>query len=134
MGWRWEVKILLDTCAVIWGTLSPASLSREARELIDDRNNVILVSAASAWEISTKVRTGKLPGAEMLEREYVEVMDRAGYTLLAIDTECVLRAGRLIGEHRDPFDRIIAAQALSLDIPVLSSDAQLDTFGIRRVW
>lgn len=128
------MKVLLDTCVVIWATLSPSSLSREARETIADEGNVILVSAASAWEISTKVRLGKLPGVEKLERDYLDVMEDAGYTLLAIDTESALRAGRLAADHRDPFDRMIAAQALALDIPVLSSDPQFDQFGIRRIW
>jgi PIN domain nuclease of toxin-antitoxin system len=128
------VKVLLDTCTLIWATLSPSSLSREARETIADEGNVILVSAASAWEISTKVRLGKLPGAEKLERDYLDVMEDAGYTLLDIDTESALRAGRLVAEHRDPFDRMLAAQALGQDIPVLSPDPQLDQFGVRRIW
>jgi PIN domain nuclease of toxin-antitoxin system len=128
------MKVLLDTCAVIWATLSPAVLSGPARETIADPANEILVSAATAWEIATKVRIGKLPGAERLEREFMQVMEDAGYTLLAIDAECALRAGRLIAEHRDPFDRMIVAQALALDIPVLSPDAQLDRFGVRRLW
>jgi PIN domain nuclease of toxin-antitoxin system len=127
------VKVLLDTCTVIWATLSPSSLSREAREIIADESNVIHVSAASAWEIATKVRLGKLPGAEKLERDYLDVMEDAGYILLDIDTESALRAGRLVAEHRDPFDRMIAAQALGLDIPVLSTDPLLDQFGIRRI-
>ncbi len=128
------MKVLLDTCAVILATLSPSSLSREARETIADEGNVILVSAASAWEISTKVRLGKLSGAEKLERDYLDVMEDAGYTPLAIDTASALRAGRLTADHRDPFDRMIAAQALALDIPVLSSDPLLNQFGIRRIW
>jgi PIN domain nuclease of toxin-antitoxin system len=127
------VKVLLDTCTVIWATLSPSSLSREAREIIADESNVIHVSAASAWEIATKVRLGKLPGAEKLERDYFDVMEDAGYILLDLDTESALRAGRLVAEHRDPFDRMIAAQALGLDIPVLSTDPLLDQFGIRRI-
>ncbi len=128
------MKVLLDTCTVIWATLAPASLSEQAREAISDEGNVVLVSAASAWEIATKVRSGKLPGAEKLERDYLEVMEVAGYTQLAIDTESALRAGRLVAEHRDPFDRMIAAQALALDVLVLSPDAQLDQFGVRRIW
>jgi PIN domain nuclease of toxin-antitoxin system len=128
------VKVLLDSCTLIWATLSPAALSPKAREIIADQSNVILVSAAAAWEIATKVRSGKLPGAEKLERDYLDVMEKAGYTQLAIDTESALRAGRLVAEHRDPFDRMIAAQALALDIPVLSPDSQLDQFGVRRVW
>ena len=128
------MKVLLDTCTVIWATLSPLSLSHEARETIADEKNVILVSAASAWEIAAKVRLGKLPGAEKLEREYLDVMKEAGYTELSIDAGAALRAGRLVADHRDPFDRMIAAQALALDIPVLSPDSQLDRFGVRRIW
>jgi len=128
------VKVLLDTHTLLWATLSPASLSNEAAAIIADESNVILVSAASAWEIATKVRLGKLPGAERLEREFLDVMEDAGYTLLAIDAASALRAGRLTGEHRDPFDRMIAAQALGEDLLVLSRDAQLDLFGVRRVW
>ena len=97
-------------------------------------SNQILISAASAWEIATKVRLGKLPGAEKLELNFIEVMDSAGYELLAIDIGSALRAGRLVAEHRDPFDRMIAAQALGMDIPILSPDSQLDKFGIRRIW
>ncbi len=128
------MKVLLDTHTLIWATLAPAALSLEASSLILNEANVILVSAASAWEIATKVRIGKLPGAETLEKEFLDVMEDAGYTLLAIDVESALRAGRLVGEHRDPFDRMISAQALAEDIPVLSADAKLDIFGIRRIW
>ena len=128
------MKVLLDTCTVIWATLSPSSLSLHARETIADEGNGILVSAASAWEISTKVRLGKLPGAEKLEQDYLAVMEDAGYTQLPIDTASALRAGRLIAEHKDPFDRMIAAQALALDVAVLSPDSQLDHFGVRRIW
>jgi PIN domain nuclease of toxin-antitoxin system len=128
------VKALLDTCTLIWATLSPASLGRQARETLADEENVILVSAASAWEIATKVRLGKLPGAEKLEQDYLAVMDMAGYTLLPIDAESALRAGRLTAEHKDSFDRMIAAQALALDVAVLSPDPQLDQFGVRRIW
>jgi PIN domain nuclease of toxin-antitoxin system len=128
------VKVLLDSCAVIWATMSPAALGHQARETLADESNVILVSVASAWEIATKVRLGKLPGAEKLERDYLAVMKEAGYTLLAIDTESALRAGRLTAEHKDPFDRMIAAQALAMDVPVLSPDPQLDQFGVRRIW
>ena len=128
------MKVLLDTCALIWATLSPAALSPQAREAIADEGNVILVSAASAWEIATKVRLGRLPGAEKLEQDYLAVMDEAGYTLLPIDTASALRAVRLTAKHKAPFDRMIAAQALALDVPVLSSDLQLDQFGVRRIW
>jgi PIN domain nuclease of toxin-antitoxin system len=128
------VKVLLDTCSLIWATMSPAALSHKARKTLANESNVILVSAASAWEIATKARLGKLPGAEKLEQDYLAVMEEAGYTLLAIDTASALRAGRLTAEHKDPFYRMIAAQALALDIPVLSPDPQFDQFGVRRIW
>lgn len=128
------MKVLLDTHALLWAVLSPSTLSRKASAVIADESNIILVSAASAWEIATKVRLGKLPGAEAFEREFLDVVDDAGYTLLPIDAASALRAGRLTSEHRDPFDRILAAQALAQDIPILSTDTKLDTFGIRRLW
>ncbi len=134
MEWRRGLRVLLDTHALLWATLSPAALSREAAAIIADESNVVLVSAASAWEVATKVRLGKLPGAAELEKDFLDVMDDAGYTLLPIQAECGLRAGRLISEHRDPFDRMIAAQSLAEDIPVLSADSKLDMLGVRRIW
>ena len=128
------MKVLLDTCVVIWATNSPSSLSPLAARIIADRANEILVSAASAWEIATKVRIGKLPSAVRLERDYVVLLEAAGYNLLSVDTASALRAGRLVAEHRDPFDRMIAAQALALDIAVVSPDSLLDQFGVRRIW
>jgi PIN domain nuclease of toxin-antitoxin system len=128
------VKVLLDTCTLLWATLSPNVLSAKARRILRDDRNEILVSAASAWEIATKSRLGKLPGAEPLEQSYLETMEVAGYTLLSIDTAHALRAGRMTAEHRDPFDRMLAAQAIALDAPILSPDTQLDPLGVRRVW
>ncbi len=128
------MRVLLDTHVLLWATLSPASLSRKAAEIINDERNSVLVSAASAWEIATKVRLGKLPGTEMLERDFLRFMTEAGYDLLPIAVHTALRAGRLTGVHLDPFDSLLAAQALEADIPILSTDEQLDSFSIRRVW
>jgi PIN domain nuclease of toxin-antitoxin system len=128
------MRALLDTHTLLWAALSPASLSRRVSKIIANQANVILVSAASAWEVATKVRLGKLPGAETFEREFLEVMNSAGYLLVPIEAAVALRAGRFTNQHRDPFDRVIAAQALADDIPVLSSDRQLDGFGIERIW
>ena len=128
------MKLLLDTNALLWATLAPDSLSRAAAAAVSDEGNIIFVSAASAWEIATKVRIGKLPGAERLERNFLDVMSDAGYELLPIAVETALRAGRLTGEHRDPFDRILAAEALAADMPIVSADRELDSFSIRRIW
>lgn len=128
------MKVLLDTHALLWAALAPEFLSRKASRSIKDEANTILVSPASAWEIATKVRLGKLPGAEKFEREFLESIELAGYEFLPLDVSSALRAGRLTGGHRDPFDRMIAAQALAEDIPVISKDPKLDVFGIRRIW
>jgi len=128
------MKVLLDTNALLWAMLANASLSKIAAEIIQDEGNIILVSAASAWEIATKVRIGKLPGAEAFENRFLDAISDAGYVLIGIEVVHTLHAGRLVGKHKDPFDRIIAAQAIMLGIPVISSDAKLDYFGVRRIW
>jgi PIN domain nuclease of toxin-antitoxin system len=128
------IEALLDTHVVLWATLNPARLSDRAEKLIKDERSTLYVSAATAYEIANKVRKGNLPEAEELERRFMAVMDEARFTLVPLDVETALRGGRLVGEHRDPWDRLIAAQALALDVPVISNDVQLDAFGIRRIW
>jgi PIN domain nuclease of toxin-antitoxin system len=128
------VRVLLDTHTLLWAKISPEKLSRQAAEIMAEPLNVVFVSAASAWEITTKVRLGKLPGLERLERDFLEIMEQSGYTLLPIDVANALRAARFPTPHRDPFDRMLAAQALAMDIPVLSKNQKLDAFGVRRVW
>lgn len=128
------MRILYDTHTLLWAAFDPGKLSSKAEGIAADETNEIFVSAASAWEIATKVRLGKLPGAEAFERRFLEAVAGAGYTLLPIDAAVALRAGRLVGKHGDPFDRMIAAQAIADDLLVLSSDAKLDSFGVRRLW
>ena len=128
------MRVLLDTHTLIWAKISPKSLSRQVAKIMADPLNEIFVSAATAWEIATKVRLGKLPGAEGLERNFLETIEDSGYTLVPIDAESALRAGRLIADHGDPFDRMLAAQSLASDIPILSKDPKLDAFGVRRLW
>ena len=128
------MNFLLDTSVLIWAALSPHRLSVAAALILSDLRNRLMVSAASAWEISTKVRIGKLPGAELFEREFIEQTWKAGYEHIPVITEVALRAGRLPGRHGDPFDRMIAAQALAMDVPVISSDAKLEEFEVRRIW
>jgi PIN domain nuclease of toxin-antitoxin system len=128
------MKALLDTHALLWATTEHEKLSKRASDWISAEDNELFVSAGSAWEIFTKVRKGQLPWAEDLERDFVNVLSAAGYLFLPISVGDALRAGRLIGPHRDPFDRMIAAQAIALDIPVISIDTKLDAFGVRRIW
>ncbi len=133
--WRGNtLRALLDTNVVLWATLDPRLLTRAATAVLEDEANTLLVSAASAWEIATKVRIGKLDIAMRLEKHFVANIVKAGYTLVSLTPEIALRAGRLEGKHRDPFDRMIAAHALAEDIPVISADSALDCFGVRRIW
>ncbi len=125
---------LLDTHTLLWAIYAPHRLSRRAAAVMEDTGNVLVVSAVSAWEIATKVRLGRLPEAQELERDFIVLLNRGGYNLRSVTVEDGLRAGRLVGEHQDPFDRMIAAQALADDIPVIGLDAKLDQFGVRRIW
>ena len=128
------MRVLLDTQSLVWAIISPNLLSARAAAFIADESSSILVSAASAWEIATKVRLGKFAEAAKLEGRFLDALDDAGYGLLSITPEIALRAGRLLGSHGGPFDRIIAAHALAEDIPVISADIKLDIFKVRRIW
>jgi PIN domain nuclease of toxin-antitoxin system len=118
----------------LWAAFRKDRLSARAQKLIEAPANEILVSAASAWEIATKYRLGKLPLAQVLVEDFVPRVAAAGYVLLSISAEHALRAGRLPADHKDPFDRMLAAQAIDEDLPLLSNDEQLDVFGVRREW
>lgn len=128
------MTVLLDTHTLLWAKISPELLSRTAAGIIRNQNNVIFISAATAWEIATKVRAGKLLGAERIERDFLEMVEDSGFTLMPIEVAHGLRAGRFTAAHRDPFDRILAAQAMAYDIPIISRDKKLDEFSIRRIW
>jgi PIN domain nuclease of toxin-antitoxin system len=102
--------------------------------VIADLENEILVSAASVYEISLKVRLGKLPEAAEFESDLIaNIESRLGYTLLPLEPESMMRAARFQESHADPFDRMIAAQAIQNNLPVLSTDPKLDVFGVRRL-
>lgn len=116
------MRVLLDTHALLWAIGEPARLSSAARKLIVDRSNDLAVSAASAWEIATKVRIGKLPGAERIVDDYAGQLRRLGAEELAISGAHALLAGSLRWAHRDPFDRVLAAQAITEGMPFLTAD------------
>ncbi len=128
------MRVLLDTHVLLWAAFRKDRLSARAKKLIEAPANEILVSAASAWEIATKYRLGKLPQAQVLVEDFVPRVTAAGYMLLSISVEHALRAGRLPAHHKDPFDRMLAAQAIHEDLPLISNDEQLDVFGVRREW
>jgi PIN domain nuclease of toxin-antitoxin system len=128
------VRILIDTHYVLWSAIDPSLMEPWARKLIEDLDNEILVSAASVYEISFKVRLGKLPGAVEFESDLIlNIENRLGYTLLPLEPESMLRAARFDDKHGDPFHRMISAQAIQHHLPVLSTDPKLDAFGVRRL-
>ena len=128
------MRVLLDTHAFLWWIADSGRLSLAARQVIADETNDIVVSAASAWEITTKYRIGKLPGAEAVALDVAGVISAQGFEHLPISVVDAERAGRLPGPHRDPFDRMLAAQAQARDLAVVSADTALDAYGIRRIW
>jgi len=131
---RRGVRVLIDTHYVLWAALNSKRMEPWARRLIADLDNEILVSAASIYEISLKVRCGKLPEAVEFESDLIANIEGGlGYTLLPLEPESMMRAARFEDAHADPFDRMIAAQAIENNLPVLSADPRLDVFGVRRL-
>src|SRR5689334_13559321 len=100
------MRLLLDTHALLWWAFGSKELSRRANALLADRSNTIFVSAASAWEIATKFRLGRMPEAKVLVQNMPEWFERAGLTELPITVAHAQRAGALANAHRDPFDRM----------------------------
>jgi PIN domain nuclease of toxin-antitoxin system len=128
------VRLLLDTHTFLWWLDGDPRLPRKARTLIADEANSVFVSAASAWEITTKAHLGKLPGALDVASDVAGCVAGQGFTGLDITIVHAQRAGRLPGEHRDPFDRMLAAQAQLEDLPIVSDDPVFDRYGVSRIW
>ena len=128
------MRLLLDTHTLIWWLIEDPSLPVSARKLIGSRNSQVLVSAVSAWEIATKVRLGRLEVATDLARDFSGYLAQERFESLSISTEHGIRAGSLPGAHKDPFDRMLVAQAQLESLVIVSNDAQLDGYGVSRVW
>ena len=128
------MKLLLDTHTLLRWLSEQPRLSATARNAISHDDAIVIVSAASAWEICTKVRIGKLPTAYTLCEDFHEVLARNGFESLAISVEHGRMAGRLPGSHKDPFDRMLAAQALIEDVPIVTSDSAFAGFGVKVFW
>lgn len=128
------MRLLLDTHALLWWLDGDRRLSRKARAAIGDGANGVFVSAASAWEITTKARLGKLPGAVDVASDVAGCVAGQGFSAMDITILHAQRAGRLPGDHRDPFDRMLIAQAQLEDLPVVSDDGVFDGYGVTRFW
>jgi PIN domain nuclease of toxin-antitoxin system len=128
------MRALLDTHALLWWLFDDPRLSQAVRGIVADPDNEILVSSASAWEISTKYRLGKLPRAAPLARDIEGWIERAGFGELAVTIPHAQRAGSWPHEHRDPFDRMLAAQSALEALPLVTRDEAFSAFGIQVVW
>jgi PIN domain nuclease of toxin-antitoxin system len=128
------VNVLLDTHALLWWLFATPRLSEKAHGLIADPGNAVLVSSASAWEIATKHRLGKLDSAKVLVQDISGWLERAGFRALPFTVAHAQRAGAWPHPHRDPFDRMLAAQSAIEDLPLVTSDKTFDSFGIRVLW
>jgi PIN domain nuclease of toxin-antitoxin system len=125
---------LLDTHALLFWLFNDRRLSAPARGMIADPSNRIVVSSASAWEIATKHRLGKLPGADALVSDIAGWVQKAGFAELPVTIAHAQRAGSWESGHRDPFDRMLAAQSATEGIPLVTSDPALAAFGVTVVW
>ncbi len=129
------VKLLLDTHTFLWSIGQPSKLSKRATQALRSPQNELFVSAASAWEIATKHRLGRLPEAEPVITNFEGIARELGATMLPIDAQHALFAGVMAWEHRDPFDRMLAAQALRENLTFVTRDATFSELrGLKLLW
>ncbi|MBV8237310.1 MAG: type II toxin-antitoxin system VapC family toxin [Sphingomonas sp.] len=128
------MRLLLDTHALIWWLAGDEALSAAARDAIGDETNSVAVSAASAMEIATKFRIGKLPEAALLAQNFEAIIADQGFDELAITVQHARLAGGMNIVHKDPFDRLLIAQAQSEDMALVSNEALFDGFAVKRLW
>lgn len=128
------MRLLLDTHVFLWWVNDAPELSAKARATIRKGQNECFLSVASAWEMAIKVSTGKLVLSQPVERFIPEQLATNGFRLLEIDFRHVARVESLPFHHRDPFDRLLVVQAMSEKMSVVSADAVLSEYGIKRIW
>jgi PIN domain nuclease of toxin-antitoxin system len=127
-------RLLLDTHAFLWWLAGDERLSVGAREAVGEEVDPIFVSAASIWEIMTKHRLGKLPGVSAIVGDLPGAIQGQGFVGLPITIRHAQAAGALPGPHRDPFDRMLIAQAMLDDLVLVSNDRAFNAYGVRRLW
>jgi len=126
--------LILDTHALLWWFFDDPHLSEAARAAIAAPEHTVWVSAASAWEIATKTRLGKLPEAADMAEKLPHYLMKARFRELPISLAHSLKAGGLPGPHRDPFDRMLIAQAFATGRPVVTIDPVFRDYGVRTIW
>jgi PIN domain nuclease of toxin-antitoxin system len=125
--------VLLDTHAFLWWLAGDRRFPPVRRRALSG-GATVYVSAASAWEIATKLRLGRLPGARAIEGAMAAVVAREGFRELSITLSHAESAGGLPGPLQDPFDRILIAQSLIESLAIISADAAFDRYGVKRLW
>lgn len=126
---------LLDTHTLLWALTDPGRLGTDARRVMENTSSPLVVSSASAWEIATKNRLGRLPQADVVLAAYADHLRRLGARSLPIEDRHALLAGRLDWEHRDPFDRMLAAHAMLDELTLISRDPVFSGLpGVRVLW
>jgi PIN domain nuclease of toxin-antitoxin system len=128
------LKLLLDTHALIWWLAGDETLSPRARAAMADEANSVAVSAASAMEVGTKFRLGKLPDAAPLAQDFESIIGSQGFDELAITVRHARMAGEMNIPHKDPFDRLLIAQAQVEDMVLVSNEESFDGFAVKRLW
>lgn len=128
------MNFLLDTHAFLWWVNDAPELSEDARTYLADTRNEVFFSLASVWELAIKISIGKLNLEEPLEKFVPEQLQCNGFRQLEISFRHVAGVASLPFHHRDPFDRLILAQALAERLPVLTVDSAFDAYGIQRLW
>ena len=128
------MSLLLDTHTFVWWVVNDPRLSQRARAALVEPSAVCFVSAVSAFEIANKVRIGKFPAAAEIAQNMNRILEANSFTPLPVTIEHCLLAGRMDGVHRDPFDRLLAAQSLIEQIPLVTIDAEFRAFGVETVW
>ena len=127
------MRLLLDTHAFLWWLAGDRALPEQVRDEIA-KAQFVYVSAASVWEIATKYRIGKLPGAAAIVGDLSRVIASEEFTELPIGIRHAEVAGLLPGPHRDPFDRMLIAQATVDDLMLVSNEEIFDAYGAQRLW
>ena len=128
------MKLLLDTHALAWWVFGDERIPASVRALIAEPSNTVFVSVVSAFECATKHRIGKWPQAAVLVRSFVEIVTREDFQLLDVSVHHALRAGALRAEHRDPFDRLLAAQAEVDNLGFITADPKFGQFNTTTIW
>ena len=125
------MRVLLDTQVWLWMLSAPERLSKKARALVVSQDNELLLSAASAWEIAIKHAIGKLQLPEPPEEYIPPLMIQTAITPLAVNHRHALRVASLPTHHRDPFDRLLIAQAQIEELPILTADRAFRLYDVR---